>query len=183
MVDKILLDLDGVLVDFIKGAKQLHRKDYPYHPHNPSTQHEMTPWELEPVFEMDGPELWEPMGFDFWANLDPLPHMNEFLELLESKFGEENICILTSPIRTDGCIDGKMSWIKKNIPRYKRRFLVGPAKEFCAGPSRALVDDSHTNVDKFRQAGGHALLVPAPWNPRFKECPVAALKSWLRTFT
>lgn len=179
MIDRILLDLDGVLVDFMEGATKLHRKVYDGHPHNPATQTEQKPWDIEPLFGMSAPEVWEPMGFEFWRDLKPLPHMKDLVAALESEFGEEHICLLTSPIRTDGCIDGKMAWIRQHLPQYKRRFLVGPAKEFCSSPRHALVDDHEGNEVKFRESGGHVFLVPAPWNRRFKEEPVAAIKKWL----
>ena len=101
------------------------------------------------------------------------------LETLADKFGEDNICLLTSPILTPGCIDGKMTWIRKHLPQYSRRFLIGPAKQFCAAPRHCLVDDSITNIKAFKEADGHTFLFPAPWNSRFKEQPVQALKEWI----
>lgn len=182
MIDRILLDLDGVLVDFIGGAKRLHGKSVPNHPHCPATQSEQSPWEIEPIFGMTAPQLWDPMGRQFWASLQPMPHMKTYVQLLEAKFGEKNICLLTSPIRTDGCIDGKMDWIKKHLPQYRRQFLVGPAKQFCASDRHALIDDHTKNIEAFKDAGGHTFLVPAPWNPRFNEDPAAALALWLDSF-
>lgn len=181
MIDRILLDMDGVLVDFIGGAKKLHNVHVPNHPHVPATQTEQAPWEIEPIFGMSAPELWDPMGRSFWANLDPLPQMPSIVGQLEARFGEENICLLTSPIRTDGCIDGKMDWIKKHLPQYRRRFLVGPAKQFCASERHALVDDHAKNIEAFKDAGGYTFLSPAPWNCRFAEDPVTALSVWLES--
>ena len=178
-IQRVLLDLDGVLVDFIGGVTKLHRKTYPHHPHDPATQHEQMPWDIEPIFEMSAPDLWAPLGREFWATLQPLPHFKAFLGTLEAHFGPDKICILTSPPKTDGAIDGKRDWIRKHLPDYRRRFLVGPAKEFCAGERHVLVDDHEANIAKFRDAGGHGFLVPAPWNNRFKEDPLEALKAWL----
>ncbi|MGD9726515.1 MAG: hypothetical protein AB7L09_00585 [Nitrospira sp.] len=179
MIDRVLLDLDGVLVDFLGGACRLHNKPYNGYPHDPATQIEQRPWDIEPLFEMTAPQVWDPMGREFWANLEPLPHCHEYVEILSRKFGEENICILTSPIRTDGCIDGKMDWIRRHLPQFSRRFLVGPAKQFCASPRHVLVDDHAKNIEAFRDAGGHVFMVPAPWNHRFKEYPVKALVEWV----
>lgn len=179
MIDRILLDLDGVLVDFLGGACRLHDKTYVGHPHDPETQVEQTAWEIEPIFQMTAPALWEPMGREFWKNLEPLPWAREVVGLLSKKFGEDNICLLTSPIRTDGCIDGKMDWIREHLPQFRRRFLVGPAKQFCASPRHCLVDDRTTNIEGFKAVGGHGFLFPAPWNHRFREHPVQSLKKWL----
>jgi len=179
LIDRILLDMDGVLTDFLGGACKLHNKTYDGHPHDPDSQTSQTPWEIEPIFGMTAPALWEPMGREFWESLDPLPHCHEIVATLTAKFGEENICLLTSPIRTDGCIDGKMAWIRKHLPQFRRRFLVGPAKQFCASPRHCLVDDRTFNIESFKDVGGHGFLFPAPWNSRFKEHPVKAMEEWV----
>jgi 5'(3')-deoxyribonucleotidase len=179
LIDRILLDMDGVLVDFLGGACQLHGKTYDGHPHDPAGQTEQKPWNIEPLFEMTAPELWNPMGRDFWFDLEPLPWCHEVVATLTAKFGEDNICLLTSPIRTDGCIDGKMDWIRKHLPQFRRQFLVGPAKQFAASPRHCLVDDHTKNVEAFKDAGGHTFLFPAPYNPRFREHPVKAMKEWV----
>ena len=181
MIDRVLLDMDGVLVDFLGGACKFHGVTYDGLPHNPYSQTEQKPWEIEGVFGMSPHKLWNPLGRDFWANLDPLPYCHEVVELLSERFGEENICLLTSPIRTDGCIDGKMDWIRKHLPQFKRRFLVGPAKQFAASSSHVLVDDRPKNIEEFKAVGGNVFMFPAPWNRRFKEHPVTALKEWLRS--
>ncbi len=178
-IQRVLLDLDGVLVDFIGGACRLHGKTHPYHPHSPSTQEDQSPWAIEPTFNMGPKELWDPLGEEFWANLLPLPHFRAFLGTLEAHFGPDKICILTAPPRTKGSIDGKIEWIRRHMPDYRRRFMVGPAKEFCAGERHVLIDDHEVNIAAFRDAGGHGLLVPAPWNHRFRETPMDALKTWL----
>lgn len=179
MIDRVLLDMDGVIVDFLAGCKKFHGKDYKWHPHEPDKQTEQTSWNIEPIFGMTGPEIWDPLGRSFWANLDPHPWMPQIVALLENHFGSERVCLLTSPIKTAGAIEGKMDWIRKHLPQFRRRFLVGPAKEFCAGPRHVLVDDHSVNIEKFEKAGGQTFLFPAPWNRRFGEHPVIALEEWL----
>jgi len=183
LIDRILLDLDGCLVDFLGGACKFHNKAYDGHPHDPENQTEQKPWNIEPVFQMSAPKLWNPLGYEFWLNLEPLPWCYEVVELLSARFGEENICLLTSPVRTKGCIEGKMDWIRKNLPQFRRRFLIGPRKEFCASPTSVLIDDHSDNIDRFIAAGGRTFLFPAPYNARFKEHPVEALKAWLDILT
>jgi len=179
MIDRILLDLDGCLVDFLGGVCEFHDKTYDGHPHDPDNQTEQKTWNIEPLFQMTAPQLWNPLGYEFWLNLEPLPWCHEVIAILNAKFGENNVCLLTSPIRTDGCIDGKMAWIRKHIPQFRRQFLVGPAKQFAASPRHCLVDDHHKNIESFKDAGGHGFLFPAPYNHRFKEHPVDALREWV----
>ena len=179
MIDRVLLDMDGVIVDFLGGAKAFHGKDYKWHPHEPGKQTEQTSWNIEPIWGLTPQELWDPLDRPFWAGLDPHPWMPQIIALLEGHFGVDNICLLTSPIRTPGAIEGKIDWIRKHLPQYRRQFLVGPAKQFCAGPRHVLVDDHDVNIKKFSDAGGHTFLFPAPWNGRFNEHPVVALEEWL----
>ena len=42
-------------------------------------------------------------------------------------------------------------------------FFLGAKKHLMAG-NGILIDDSPANVNKFRQYGGHAILVPSNWN-------------------
>jgi hypothetical protein len=65
-----------------------------------------------------------------------------------------------------------MSWIEKHLPAYRRRFLIGPRKEFCAHGGSVLIDDSDKNVASFRDAGGLAILYPRPWNSRHAESEI-----------
>jgi 5'(3')-deoxyribonucleotidase len=179
MIDRILLDMDGVLVDFTSGISSFYGKKVPDYPHDPDKQTIQREWNIEPLFGMTSAQLWDPLGREFWASLQPLPWYKEVVRLLENHFGEENICLLTSPIKTAGAIEGKIDWIRSYLPQYRRRFLVGPCKEFCASPRHALVDDHSANIEKFRDTGGQTFLFPAPCNRRFKEHPVVALKEWL----
>ena len=45
-----------------------------------------------------------------------------------------------------------------------RDFLIGPPKWICARPDQLLIDDNDTNIDNFRDRGGHGILFPQPWN-------------------
>jgi 5'(3')-deoxyribonucleotidase len=78
---------------------------------------------------------------------------------------EVPICILTGPTKDPECLAGKYEWITTVLPPYlHRQYLIGPRKQFCAHPEALLIDDSDDNVKAFRGAGGHAILVPRPWN-------------------
>jgi 5'(3')-deoxyribonucleotidase len=179
MIDRVLLDMDGVLTDFNGAIASYYGKTLPDYPFNPDKQTIQQQWNIEPLFGMSSAQLWDPLGREFWATLPPLPWFKEVVGLLENHFGEQNICLLTSPIKTAGAIEGKIDWIREHLPQYRRRFLVGPCKDFCASPRHALVDDHSVNIEKFQDEGGQTFLFPAPWNRRFKEHPVPALKEWL----
>ena len=71
--------------------------------------------------------------------------------------------LLTSPGNAESVV-GKIQWIEKHLPEYKRRYLIGPEKHFCSHRNSILIDDSDENVMKFREEGGDAILVPRMWN-------------------
>ena len=159
---KCFLDMDGVLVDFVGGACKLHNMPYPYPALNGI-------WDFVEALNLNSAKFWAPMGREFWANLKPTPEMPTIIQLLENKFGKTNVCLLTSPCQTDGCIDGKMDWIKAYIPDYKRRVMFSTAKEFLAHPKTVLVDDAEHNTAPFNEHGGQGILLARPWNRRFYD--------------
>ncbi len=156
---KCMLDMDGVVADIVNGACKARGVDNPYHG---SSKH-IGSYFLAEAIGMTHDEFWN-FDFDFWANLEWMCDGKEILEFVESAFGKDNVCLLTSPVDTPGCVDGKRAWIAKNMPDYKRRCLIGSAKEFCANPKSVLIDDHSVNTEKFEAAGGHTILVPRVWN-------------------
>jgi hypothetical protein len=170
------VDLDGVLVDFNRGACRRHGKDYP------------DPWPvgtgtIRVVLGLDQQSFWAPMDEQFWADLEPLPDCHDLLRLLESVFGAANVCILSSPCHHPFGLAGKYRWILRHLPGYARRYLIGPPKHFCAGPNKVLVDDLEENVRLFTEAGGQGVLMPRPWNSGHSvpaECVLSRLENLLR---
>ncbi len=167
---KVVLDLDGVLVDLIGGMEEhfdIKIKEWP--------EGETS---FEKVFNMTPKQLWGNLGFEFWSNLKWNFDGQYILTKLIMTFGEKNIVICTSPTLHPQAAAGKMAWIQKQMPDFSRRFMIGSAKEFLAHDRAILVDDFDYNVDKFREHGGHAILVPRPWNsnnnletlPHIDEC-------------
>jgi hypothetical protein len=156
------LDLDGVLVNFVAGALRLHGKELP--PRDVC-------WNFPDLIGFAGDraaDFWSPLGFDFWAGLDWTPEGRATLAAIEDAFGG-SVVVMTSPCNTPGAVEGKVAWIRRELPAYRRRFFVGPAKHYAAGPGKLLIDDSDDNAELFAGAGGRVLLVPRPWNRRAAE--------------
>jgi hypothetical protein len=146
-----LLDLDGVLVDFTGAVEKKYSV-------------KIIEWNFDDHLPVSKSEFWAGCDELFWAGLDWTVDGKEILAAIEEAFGAENVCLLTSPCLTRGCLEGKKAWIEKHLPAYGRRYLMGPAKEFCAGQSRVLIDDRFENVRSFVDQGGKGVLVPRPWN-------------------
>lgn len=159
MKKRCFLDMDGVLVDFIKGICEAHERDNPY-----SDAKNAGSYWLHKIWGISNTKFWEPaQDADFWADLDKTPECDEIISRVEMVFGE-NVCLLTAPSLAPGCMEGKREWITRNIPRYRDQFLIGSAKEFCGFPGSYLVDDMEKNIVKFQEAGGNGILFPRPWN-------------------
>lgn len=152
----IFLDMDGVICDFVAGAAALHNLTGLYEENND--------YDIVKVSGLDAASFWSPMGYDFWANLPWTEHGKELVGILEERFGQSNICILSSPCKTRGCADGKIAWLEQFLPQYGRQYFLGPKKRFGAHPGICLVDDHDVNVDTFVAGGGQGVVVPAPWN-------------------
>ncbi len=148
------LDMDGVLVDFSRGAFDLHHKVY-----NPGS----VTWDFWKDMGLTEEEFWSPMDFSFWANLPWTSEGRLLFGFLDGIF-HENMVLLTSPSLNHGAIEGKIAWVTRHIPHMRRRVMVGACKSLLAGPTKILVDDNATNVVDFSKAGGKTVLVPRPWN-------------------
>ena len=74
---------------------------------------------------------------------------------------------------------GKIQWMQDNLPEWiQEQYSITPIKHAYAHRDVLLIDDMPENVDKFRDKGGKAILVPRPWNrnyhldphPHIEEC-------------
>lgn len=175
---KLFIDMDGVFVDFIGGALKFFKStrtvsDWP-----------KGHWGSSSIFlEMFGLPLndfWNGLREDFWRGLDYTKDGIKFLELVEPF----KPCILTSPAWHSAT--GKQDWIQEKLPHYfkEKRYLIGPAKHYCAAPMHVLIDDSDKNVREFRAAGGTAILYPRPWNElHWIEDPLDYVQSMVEVLT
>lgn len=158
-VSVVLLDMDGVIVDFHAGVFRAHGIVNPYLNGNGRGV-----WDIAGLVGMAPADFWRPCGHDFWANLPWTIDGFDLLEMAERAVGAENVYLLTSPTLDAGAYSGKAAWVQGNLPDYYRRLLVGPCKHLCASPRHLLIDDSDANVQEFTDHGGQAILVPRPWN-------------------
>jgi len=177
---KIFLDLDGVLVWFVKGAAPLFGL----------TLEEMLSRCPAGTYDMDvglGVSRTQffatisKAGEDFWANLEPYPHALEFYEHCKSIAPTK---ILTSSTFDPHCAAGKMRWMYKWLGTNFRDYHITPLKEDCASPGAVLIDDLESNVNNFRAAGGKAILWPTHFNCRYAETnAVEVVKKELQLLT
>lgn len=178
---KLILDLDGVLVDFVKGALQSVNIEYDYDQYPKGIR------DIEEAYNlrMSKADFWNSLNEPrFWENLEWMHDGKEILRLCEKYAGKSNITICTSSGKMEFAAAGKLFWMKLNIPYYVNRhqFLIGPSKHACAAPNRVLVDDYEKNCGLFLAEGGERILVPRPWNKSHEIDTLTHLETELKKF-
>ncbi len=178
---KCLIDMDGVVANFVKGCCALYGKeqeDWPKGAYN---------FPFEMFGEASEGAVWERianLGSDFWRDLDLLPDAEEIVAYCEEFFGATNCAFLTSPPKSSPlAATGKIQWVKKHFPDYNRRILVGACKEFCAHQNSVLIDDYSVNIVKFIDHGGKGVMLPRSWNEEHHLNTIETLLTRLRKVT
>ena len=161
---KILLDLDGVLIDFVQRALEQHgvkMKDLDW----PAGLYCLTK-----VLGISDEEFWRMLdSHDYWSSLPWTEEGREIVALAEKAVGKKNVYLCTSPTLSPFSGSGKMAWIYRELKGYQRKFLIGAPKYLCADKETILIDDAEHNINKFVEHGGHAFLFPRHWNKRHED--------------
>jgi hypothetical protein len=158
-ISHIYLDMDGVLCDFVGAALRIHKR-LDALDHWPAGE-----WDIAKVLGISTDEFWAPIDHHaehFWAGLEPYPWLNNLVNLLESTGAP--ITIASSPSYDPYSAAGKLMWLKKHLPQFKRRYLLGGEKHLLARPNAVLIDDNDQGVYQFHTAGGWGITFPQPWN-------------------
>jgi 5'(3')-deoxyribonucleotidase len=166
MDTKLLLDLDGVLVDFTGGLSKFVNEPLDPFPFPGEFNFiELLDYSKDP----DNKNLWNALDVNFWANLEWTEYGRDILEWIESNFCDQ-VYICTTATNNPTSYIGKQQWMEKHLPRYlwEGRLIFTQSKQALASPHTILVDDRDKSVDKFCCAGGYGVLVPAPWNREYR---------------
>lgn len=175
---KGLLDMDNVLVDFVTGSLRAHRVaktvdelwannlgEWNYHTH-------------PDMLGMTSDIFYAPMDQRYWADLSWMHDGKEILALMEMRFGRENVVLVTTPSSNRGCHEGKLEWMRRNLPAHyssPRGHVFASAKWLMSNSNHLLVDDSDDNCERFAEYnGGQVCLVPRHWNKLHGERDRAA---------
>jgi nicotinamide mononucleotide adenylyltransferase len=130
---KIYCDMDGVLVDFDKGYKDLTG--------------------TEASFSTDPKQFWEPIqkaGAAFWIKLKWMPDGKQLWNYIQ-KYNPE---LLSAPSRDESSKIGKFVWVKRNMPETKLILRAAEQKQQFAKPNAILIDDRADNIQRWKDAGG-----------------------------
>jgi 5'(3')-deoxyribonucleotidase len=159
---QILLDMDGVLSNFVEGAiGQLNRelatdltvKEYVQKGYG---------WNMWEPYEITPNAWWSLLEKDpnIWSNLKPFPWAKQLYNKLK-EFGE--VTILTAPSENPYCAAQKIGWLYGHLGINSSSVMIGSRKYLMAG-NGILIDDYPKNVKDFTEAGGEGIVVPSNWN-------------------
>ena len=156
----ILLDVDGVLCNWVQGIIDTHNF--------PINHDEWTSWDHHSSF-MSDEDLWAPT-YDgkWWENLKPYPWAHE---LFKELYKRDEVIFCTSPNWDSTCPTQKINWLREYhfLGCRDTRYQIGSRKELNAKSGAILIDDYPENIYKYRGAGGTSILFPQPWNKIFVQ--------------
>lgn len=151
------LDLDGCLADLVTASLAFHGRSLP-----PAEVRWGFPKQVG-FASGDDPAFWSVLPEGLWATLPWTHEGRDIVAAAEAVFGDD-VAILTAPTKYRGCAEGKLEWVRRNLPQYEDRVILCKHKSRVAGPGKVLVDDHDLNIDLWVKKGGVGVWVPRPWN-------------------
>lgn len=141
----IYVDLDGVLVDFDNGFKQISSG--------------LDKFEYINIHGVEG--MWKLInsyGEEWWANLNWMPDGTKLWAAIENK----NVKILTSgSTRNTGtmAINGKKKWVSNHLGAVETIVVNNSHdKQKYARPGDILIDDLYSNINEWNSKKGTGIL-------------------------
>ena len=154
-VDKVVLDVDGVLSTFHEDCFGLH-SDIPKEEWSPNE-------DLPQLLPLKKEKIFDDLTLEWWDELGKTDEFDHIIESLTPFHEKGKLVIATAHILGDGrSMEGKENWLNKYAPHIP--FIITKHKHFLATPNSILIDDSNFNHDSFREEGGRSILYPRRWN-------------------
>lgn len=143
---KIYCDMDGVLVDFDRGYKELTGTET----HHADSQGKNEFWS---IFKQ-GLQNKQISEKEYWMNLKWMPDGKE----LWNHIKQYNPTLLSAPTKDPQSRLGKHIWVKKYLPGTPLILSAAEAKKNYATKNSILIDDRIPNIDSWNEAGGIGIL-------------------------
>lgn len=161
------IDLDGVFADFVGACARLMKFD-------PAQVIVPGQFGIHNWLGVNKQWIWDRIdaqGVDFWENMEPYPWTDELWRMLTWRFQE--LRIVTHPRPSEGCIVGKLRWLRKHLPGAGEPIFM-KEKWRLSSPGCVLVDDYDVNCTQFvnpilchRGRVGHSVVFPQMWNSKW----------------
>jgi len=135
----IYCDMDGVLVDFDQGYKDL------------------TDMTTDEANAKGRTAFWEPIakaGAGFWIRLKWMPDGQQLWDYIN----QYNPTLLSAPSKEESSKIGKRVWVKQNIPGVKLILRPASQKQQFSGENQILIDDRVDNIEQWKSKGGIGIL-------------------------
>lgn len=152
----ILLDMDGVIVDFVSAAIEANGFRFRHD--------DVDRLNIQEIGGVSAIQFWQAIddSYGFWESLELYPWAKNLIDLVKDFDRDWSFC--TTPSNSPMSTKGKHEWLREYIGSDFKRFVFTPQKQLLARPTNLLIDDSDSNVERFLDAGGQAILFPQPWN-------------------
>ncbi len=183
----ILCDVDGVLCDFAGFVSGKLKRDI--------VKQRPAPYVLEQLYSVTFDDIKQVVKSSLltpraWALMPDMPFVDGMLWLLSQAvkrghraFVISNMDALSRYLDSDEEVlslmyashSGRAWWLKQKRDNDRRLYRARVEWAFdidrfrFANENTILIDDNEDNVVRFVREGGHAILVPAPWNSLWKE--------------
>jgi 5'(3')-deoxyribonucleotidase len=157
MVQKILLDTDGVLRDFIGALGTKYNTVFDWSSKKSAIEQAGIS-SLSLREEMD--------SFYFWKDMPVTPYAEQILQIVREYFRDEQIWLVSSSYLFPNCVSGCFCWYEKHFPKFlaQGRVILIQDKSLLANINTVLIDDHRKVISNFRKGGGWGVLCPQPWN-------------------
>ena len=135
----IYCDMDGVLVDFDQGYKDL------------------TGMTIKEADAQGRTAFWEPIakaGAGFWIRLKWMPDGQQLWDYIN----QYNPILLSAPSKEESYKIGKQVWVKRNLPGAKLILRPASQKQQFSGENQILIDDRVDNIEQWKSKGGIGIL-------------------------
>lgn len=146
----LFLDMDGVLVDFAKGAAKvmgIPEKDFPPANRPKDREFDKKLWGAIRAYEKEGNQ--------FWVNLDPMPDFEKLWDFC--KIHDPEILTATGDLKSAG--PEKREWCASHLGDIKVNIVEhSEEKGQFAVDNGVLVDDRQRSIDAWVAAGGIGIL-------------------------
>ena len=154
MIRKVLIDIDGVLRNYMGYVYRLYRREYPDHEIKPVQSWSMA--EYFPIGEDIYDFIFNIHAEEITANAEPFEGA---IESIRKHINEFDIAIVSA--QNEKGIFGTLEWLAKHkVPVREYHFCFEKEKI----PGDALLDDAPHNLEAFAATNRLAVARKQPWN-------------------
>ena len=154
-IEKVYLDMDGVLADFDRGVNEMCHMKAASQNEKPDPAYDDRMWEA--IRKID----------HFYGKLEIMPGAKEMFDQIYTRYGDrtEILTGIPKPHRgIDTAGEDKKEWMKRCLSgRVKVNIVFRREKKlYCKGPGCILIDDREKTILEWREMGGTGILHVSP---------------------